>query len=584
MKETGKALVAWDQWGKNPARAAGAVTFNVLTTVFTGGAGGAAAGAGKAGAVAKALSVAGKAGRVIDPMTYIAKGGGAGLSKIGDISAALKGVGNIDIPKLPENAVTLPEGTVMLPDGTVHLPDGAAVPEGATKLPDGNVRLPDDAPVLPEGTTKLPTEDGAPARYYDPDGNILDEHGNVLQKSADGPGDVVDQPGMPGTPASGADTPRVDSPAQQPALVGAGAHSAEQAGQHIRLGNSLDDGLSDVGRVPDNGPPPVVHTGDGLPGNTVGDHMAGGTARHTPGGHAGDHMPTNELDNPLHSGRDGTPGSAGRLDTPSIAGHTDGPSMSGTRSDGPGTNGTHSDGLGTSGGHHEPPAGSGHPAGLDDAARGADGTGRGESSGNDAHDGSAPPPHESNSGTGDKKPGLIRQDDHFDSEHNSKGQRKSHLNANGDLVPANPEGSASVVDHVVGRDPAKSDSPFTSLSAEGANAKAFGSARIRVDLERLERDIANGRVDGVEIYSPERVQSSIQQNANEIAGRHVDLAVPPGTTRAEAVERAQAMGLSKSKAKRIAQRMIDMMNTRRDEEWLIKGVVPHEYIEGPFGG
>ncbi len=35
MKETGKALVAWDEWGKNPARAAGAVTFNVLTTVFT---------------------------------------------------------------------------------------------------------------------------------------------------------------------------------------------------------------------------------------------------------------------------------------------------------------------------------------------------------------------------------------------------------------------------------------------------------------------------------------------------------------------------------------------------------------------
>ncbi|MEU7489707.1 protein phosphatase, partial [Streptomyces sp. NPDC042319] len=74
MKETGKALVAWDEWGKNPGRAAGAVTFNVVTTVFTGGAGGAAAGAGKAGAVAKALSVAGKAGKVIDPMTYVAKG------------------------------------------------------------------------------------------------------------------------------------------------------------------------------------------------------------------------------------------------------------------------------------------------------------------------------------------------------------------------------------------------------------------------------------------------------------------------------------------------------------------------------
>ncbi|MFF8713746.1 hypothetical protein ACF07T_20270 [Streptomyces sp. NPDC015184] len=41
VKETGKALIAWDQWGSNPSRAAGAVTFNVLTTVFTGGTGGA---------------------------------------------------------------------------------------------------------------------------------------------------------------------------------------------------------------------------------------------------------------------------------------------------------------------------------------------------------------------------------------------------------------------------------------------------------------------------------------------------------------------------------------------------------------
>ncbi len=105
MKETGKALVAWDEWGKNPARAAGAVTFNVLTTVFTGGAGGAAAGAGKAGAAARAISLAGKAGHFIDPMTYIAKGAGAGLSKIGDITKGLRGVGNIDIPTLPDNAI-----------------------------------------------------------------------------------------------------------------------------------------------------------------------------------------------------------------------------------------------------------------------------------------------------------------------------------------------------------------------------------------------------------------------------------------------------------------------------------------------
>ncbi|MFJ9180087.1 toxin glutamine deamidase domain-containing protein [Streptomyces sp. NPDC102360] len=187
-------------------------------------------------------------------------------------------------------------------------------------------------------------------------------------------------------------------------------------------------------------------------------------------------------------------------------------------------------------------------------------------------------------GDDDPRPGLVRQDDNFESEMNSRGQRKSHINAEGDLVPANPHGTASVVDHVVGRDPAKSDSPYTSLSSEGANAKAFGSNRIRIDLDRLEQDIAAGRVQDVEVYSPEKVQSSIQENADRIAGRPVDLTVPPGTSKSQAQEMARTQGLSNAKAKRIAQRMIDMMNTRRDEEWLIKGVVPSNYIEGPLGG
>ncbi|MFI1045909.1 hypothetical protein ACH4U3_08785 [Streptomyces griseoruber] len=287
MKETGKALVAWDEWGKNPGRAAGAVTFNVLTTVFTGGAGGAAAGAGKAGAVAKALSIAGKAGRVIDPMTYIAKGAGAGLSKIGDISKALKGMGNIEIPKLPENAITLPEGTVHLPDGTIHLPEGAAVPEGVTKLPDGTFKLPDNTPAIPEGSVKLPTDAGAPARYYDPQGNLLDENGTVLKEAADGPGDIVDQPG---TPASGADLPRVDTPTKEPALVGAGTHTAESGAQHINLGNSLDTDLGDIGRTGDNATTtPATHTVD---------HLPGGTADHLPGGGVGDNAARNSIDTP----------------------------------------------------------------------------------------------------------------------------------------------------------------------------------------------------------------------------------------------------------------------------------------------
>ncbi|WP_432157703.1 hypothetical protein [Streptomyces sp. bgisy153] len=293
MKETGKALVAWDEWGKNPGRAAGAVTFNVLTTVFTGGAGAGVSGAGKAGAVAKVLSAAGKAGKVIDPMTYVAKGAGAGLSKIGDISAALKGVGNIEIPKLPDNAITLPEGAFKLPDGTVHLPEGTAIPEGATKLPDGNIKLPDDVPAVPEGSVKLPTDEGAPARYYDPAGNLLDERGNVLQKAPDAPGDAAGRPGTD-TPPAGSDLPRVDSPVREPAMAGAAAHTPEPV-QHVNLGSSLDD----VGRLGEDVPTsPAVHAGGDLPGTGI------GLGDNLPGGGVGDHLPTNSLDERLPTGTD----------------------------------------------------------------------------------------------------------------------------------------------------------------------------------------------------------------------------------------------------------------------------------------
>ncbi|MDH6630276.1 hypothetical protein M2271_008136 [Streptomyces sp. LBL] len=355
MKETGKALVAWDEWGKNPGRAAGAVTFNVLTTVFTGGAGAGVAGAGKAGAVAKVLSVAGKAGRVIDPMTYIAKGAGAGLSKIGDIAKGLKGVGAIDIPTLPENAFTLPEGAVKLPDGTLHLPEGTAIPEGATRLPDGTVQLPHDTPVLPAGTTKLPSVEGSPAHYMDGDGNLLDHHGNVIDSVDNAPTDVVDKP-TSGNPASGADVPRVDSPAREPALVGAGTHTADQAGQSVKLGNSLDTNLGDVGRV-----------GEDVPGGRP-DATLGGTAGHAPGGHAGDHLPTNDLNNPLRQGNGDAPSTGvSHPDTPSTADHTNGTG----HSDAPSTNGPHTDSSGTGGGHHELPSTGGvHPGGLDDAAHG----------------------------------------------------------------------------------------------------------------------------------------------------------------------------------------------------------------------
>ncbi|WP_405448543.1 hypothetical protein [Streptomyces erythrochromogenes] len=333
MKETGKALLAWDQWGSNPSRAAGAVTFNVVTTIFTGGAGGAAAGAGKAGAAAKALSFAGKAGHAIDPMTYIFKGAGAGISKIGDVMAGLKGMGKIEVPNINlDGAIALPEGAVHLPDGAIHLPSGSAVPDGAIKLPDGNIKLPEGTTTLPPGTVKLPVD--GPSQFMDPKGNIYDADGAITQHAKDAPTGKPDaDSGVPRTEAPKTDTP---STARVPEreLVGVGARGGDNG---INLGSNISDPVHAL----DNGPR---------------------GADHTPGGHAPDNMPRGDLNNPGGPRPDSpSPTGATHPDTPGGGGtHADGPGSGGaTHGDGPG-GGSRDDGPGAGSSHHEPASTGGH--------------------------------------------------------------------------------------------------------------------------------------------------------------------------------------------------------------------------------
>ncbi|MFB8394919.1 hypothetical protein [Streptomyces yangpuensis] len=351
MKETGKALLAWDQWGSNPGRAAGAVTFNVITTIATGGTGGAVSGAGKAGAVAKALSVAGKAGRIVDPMTYVFKGAGAGFSKIGDVMAGLKGAGKFEVPSINlDGAVALPDGAVMLPDGAIHLPSGAVIPEGAAKLPDGNIELPEGTTTFPPGTVKLPVD--GPAQFMDPKGNIYEADGTLSQAGKDSPKEPSPETdaGVPRTEAPKVDTP---STAKVPEL--------ELAGVGGRGGDNGINLSSDISSP--------LHTLDNGPRNTD----------TTPGGHAPDNMPRNSVDNPaggnggprqepLNDGGHGrTPSGGGaHPETPGSGGHPDGSSGSG-HTDGPGGGSGHTDGP-SSGGHEpEVPGGAGA---ADDAVPG----------------------------------------------------------------------------------------------------------------------------------------------------------------------------------------------------------------------
>ncbi|WP_228991322.1 hypothetical protein [Streptomyces sp. DH8] len=227
MKETGKALIAYDQWGENPARAGGAVTFNVLTTVFTGGTGGGVSGAGKAAAAAKAISFANKASRAVDPAAYLFTGASAGLTRISDVMTGLKNTGHIEIPPLPNTVFTLPEGGLRLADDTVHLPAGTATPAGAIRLPDGTVKLPEGTVALPEGTVRNPADQGAP--YMSREGHLYNEDGSIAELVKQSPKGVDTA------------TPPVDTLLTEPVLVGAGRVGADSGNRYLHVNNGLDD-------------------------------------------------------------------------------------------------------------------------------------------------------------------------------------------------------------------------------------------------------------------------------------------------------------------------------------------------------
>jgi len=177
---------------------------------------------------------------------------------------------------------------------------------------------------------------------------------------------------------------------------------------------------------------------------------------------------------------------------------------------------------------------------------------------------------------------VTRADKDFTSTHATRGNRKSHLDEHGQLVPANPAGAASVVEHVLGRrSPTKHDSPYSSFTSPGARAAVdFGDSVIEVDIVRLQADVDAGRIHDVEILPPHRVQAAIQADADRIAGRPVDLYVRKGRI----PEASRSYGLDAEATAVLRQRMIDMANAQRHHEWMIRGVVPSRYIIGPHPG
>ncbi|MFF5335543.1 hypothetical protein [Streptomyces sp. NPDC013181] len=133
LRNFGKSLVAWDEWGTDPSRAFGTVLFNVVTlgsgTLLKLGK------AGKVGTVADAAAVAGKAGVLVDPMTWVGKAAGVTKIKAGDLMASLKAgsAGVDDMVRTTDNGLRYVDENgntrVIGDDGIIRDEHGNPVPD-----------------------------------------------------------------------------------------------------------------------------------------------------------------------------------------------------------------------------------------------------------------------------------------------------------------------------------------------------------------------------------------------------------------------------------------------------------------------
>ncbi|ONK12164.1 hypothetical protein [Streptomyces sp. MP131-18] len=221
-------LVAWDTWSEDPARAAGATTFNLLTLVGTAGAGTAA---NTAGAAARAARIAGTAGRYLDPTTPLINGISAAVGSLPRLSGLTSGLANATtIPATP-----LPDGAYRLPDGS-RLPadfTAADLPPGISALDvsDGTVAIPrSDTPGLGAGGVIDP----ATGNIVYPDGTLTRPDGTVLQHADEAPGELPARTDSPELAAVGAHNgpggvaAHLDQPT--PGGAGGGGHIPGQRG------------------------------------------------------------------------------------------------------------------------------------------------------------------------------------------------------------------------------------------------------------------------------------------------------------------------------------------------------------------
>ena len=189
--------------------------------------------------------------------------------------------------------------------------------------------------------------------------------------------------------------------------------------------------------------------------------------------------------------------------------------------------------------------------------------------------------------TTSRDPRVIRQDNDFsapDVVKQGRTSRKSHLDSNGNLHPANPDGVTTPLQHIIGGIDEKNDSPYSSfMTVEDGVQKSYGSQEIQVDIQRLTKDLARKQVSGVEILPPDRIQQQILADLVDLGFEVQSVqtvlqdALSSGDV-AGVIDFVRQSALSRKKQSKAERRIIALYNTSRDQEVLIKGVIPSDYI------
>jgi hypothetical protein len=119
------------------------------------------------------------------------------------------------------------------------------------------------------------------------------------------------------------------------------------------------------------------------------------------------------------------------------------------------------------------------------------------------------------------------------------------------------------------------------MTEKNGVAKVYSSQEIELNISHLRADIKSGKVKGIEIVTQDEIVSKIRTEVGQIAPK-ADLELGIAGEEKGIRPYVQSLNLSKTKTDKLERLLRAYLDTTRDNEFLVKGVIPKEYYIGPY--